>query len=33
MVPKVNSFHDDPVKEHFMKKLTTKDKLGSLFAI
>ncbi|CAD8205145.1 unnamed protein product [Paramecium pentaurelia] len=33
MVPKVNSFHDDPVKEHFMKKLTTKDKLGTLFGI
>ncbi|CAD8120344.1 unnamed protein product [Paramecium sonneborni] len=34
MVPKVNSFHDDPIKEHFMTKITTKDKLGgSLFGI
>ncbi|CAK63838.1 unnamed protein product (macronuclear) [Paramecium tetraurelia] len=33
MVPKVNSFHDDHVKGHFMKRLTTKDKLGSLFKI
>ncbi|CAD8207334.1 unnamed protein product [Paramecium octaurelia] len=33
MVPKVNSFHDDHVIGHFMKRITTKDKLGSLFKI
>ncbi|CAD8112089.1 unnamed protein product [Paramecium sonneborni] len=31
MVPKVNSFHDDPVVEHFMKKIKTKDKIGTLY--